>query len=147
MRSSCMTSSTAYASSSIPKASNENQRGTQRLCQRRVKCAMSPLIFHENRTATNFSLPPIFRCSPPPFASTQTLSQKPMGHYGYYGITGNSSALSRFRDGVTRIWRRWLSRQHRDGEIAWAHSSRFLERYPLPPAVAIHSMYRRVAPA
>ena len=76
-----------------------------------------------------------------------TLSQKLMGHYGYYGITGNSVALSRFRHEVTDIWRRWLSRQRRDGEIAWAPFRRFLERYPLPPAVAIHSVLRRVAPA
>ena len=74
-----------------------------------------------------------------------TLSQKLMGHYAYYGITGNSVALSRFRHEVTDIWRRWLSRQRRDGEIAWACFSRFLERYPLPPAVAIHSVLRRVA--
>lgn len=76
-----------------------------------------------------------------------TLSQKLMGHYGYYGITGNSVALSRFRHEVTDIWRRWLSRQRRDGEIAWDLFRRFLERYPLPPAVAIHSVLRRVAPA
>ena len=40
------------------------------------------------------------------------------GHYDYYGITGNSVALLRFRHEVTAIWRRWLLRQRRDGEIA-----------------------------
>ena len=46
---------------------------------------------------------------------------------------------------VVRIWRRWLSRQRRDGTIAWGAFLRKLERYALPPPVAIHSVLRRVA--
>ncbi len=76
-----------------------------------------------------------------------TLSQKLVGHFAYYGITGNSVALSRFRYMATHIWRRWLSRQRRDGEIAWDQFRRFLERHPLPAAVAIHSVCRPAAPA
>jgi len=33
------------------------------------------------------------------------------GHYGYYGITGNSVAITRFRDVVRTIWRKWLNRR------------------------------------
>ena len=43
----------------------------------------------------------------------QTLSQKLAGHFAYYGITGNSMALGRFRIAATWIWRRWLSRRRR----------------------------------
>ena len=43
----------------------------------------------------------------------QTLGQKLRGHFAYYGITGNSEALRRFRDAVTRTWRNWLSRRTR----------------------------------
>ena len=39
------------------------------------------------------------------------LSRKLQGHYGYYGITGNSHALSGFRYLVHRTWRRWLIRR------------------------------------
>ena len=74
-----------------------------------------------------------------------TLSQKLRGHFAYYGITGNSVALSRFRWHVIDIGRRWLSRQRRDGTVAWGKFSRLLTRYPLPPHVAIHSVLRRVA--
>src|SRR6202522_476929 len=35
----------------------------------------------------------------------QKLSQKLKGHFAYYGITGNSSALGRFRSAATEIWR------------------------------------------
>ena len=82
-----------------------------------------------------------------PFHPLHTLSQKLVGHFAYYGITGNSVALSRFRYMATHIWRRWLSRQRRDGEIAWDQFRRFLERHPLPPPVAIRSLCRRAAPA
>jgi RNA-directed DNA polymerase len=64
----------------------------------------------------------------------QTLSQKLRGHFGYYGIIGNSTALSVFRSQVQRIWRKWLSRRRRCGFIPWTTYQRLLERYPLPAA-------------
>ncbi len=75
----------------------------------------------------------------------RTLCQKLVGHFAYYGITGNSVALSLFRHLATDIWRRWLSRHRRDGAIPWSEFTRFLERYPLPPPIAIHSVCRPVA--
>ena len=75
----------------------------------------------------------------------KTLCQKLVGHFAYYGITGNSVALSRFRHEATHIWRRWLSRRRRDGEIPWDQFHRLLKRFPLPPPIAIHSVCRPVA--
>ena len=77
----------------------------------------------------------------------QTLSQKLVGHFTYYGITGNSLALNRFRDAAVWIWKRWLSRRRRGGRMPWDHLNRFLKRHPLPPAIAVHSVCRPVAPA
>lgn len=73
----------------------------------------------------------------------QTLSQKLRGHFAYFGITGNSFALSRFRVLVIHVWKKWLSRRRRRGFLAWEVFDRLLRRYPLPPAVAIHSVCRR----
>jgi RNA-directed DNA polymerase len=78
-------------------------------------------------------------------AQQSTLGQKLSGHYAYYGITGNASALSQFRSGVIEIWRKWLGRRHRGGEVAWERMHRLLERYPLPPAIVVHSVYRQAA--
>ena len=78
-------------------------------------------------------------------AQHQRLSQKLVGHFAYYGITGNSVALSRFRWSAVRLWRRSLSRRRRDGSIAWDRFKRFLGRYPLPPPIAIHSVCRPAA--
>lgn len=73
----------------------------------------------------------------------QTLCRKLRGHFAYYGITSNASALWRFRREVARIWHKWLSRRRRDGTIPWPRFNRLLERYPLPRAVVMHSVYRR----
>jgi RNA-directed DNA polymerase len=75
----------------------------------------------------------------------QTLSQKLRGHFAYYGITGNSEGLRRFRDAVKRTWRNWLSRRTRGCLLSWDQFRRLLERYPLPPALAVHSVCRPVA--
>jgi group II intron reverse transcriptase/maturase len=74
-----------------------------------------------------------------------TLGQKLRGHFAYYGLTGNAHALSRFRYGVIALWRKWLGRRHRAGEVAWERMNRLLERYPLPPALVVHSVYRQAA--
>jgi len=71
------------------------------------------------------------------------LCQKLRGHCAYYGITGNSPALSRFREEVTRVWRKWLVRRRRGNRPPWSWFHRLQERYPIPPAVAIHSVCRR----
>jgi len=73
------------------------------------------------------------------------LSQKLVGHFAYYGITGNSQFLGRFRTATTWIWKRWLSRRHRGGRMNWERLTRLLERHPLPPAIAIHSVCRPAA--
>jgi RNA-directed DNA polymerase len=72
-----------------------------------------------------------------------TLSQKLRGHYAYYGITGNSIALNRFRDEVRRVWRKWLVRRKRKNRPPWSWFARLQQRYCLPYAVAIHSVCRR----
>jgi hypothetical protein len=53
-------------------------------------------------------------------------------------------SLRRFRDGVVRLWRKWLSRRRRRGFLSWATFGQLLKRYALPAAVVVHSVYRRV---
>ncbi len=71
------------------------------------------------------------------------LSQKLRGHYAYYGITGNSVALNRFRDQVQYVWRKWLSRRNSKNRLPWNWFHRLRERYRLPYGIAIHSVCRR----
>jgi len=78
-------------------------------------------------------------------AQQQTLSQKLRGHYAYYGITGNSPALSAFRMWVVRCWRYWLGRRNRERSLTWDCFNRLLQRYPLPAPTVVHSVYARAA--
>jgi group II intron reverse transcriptase/maturase len=71
-----------------------------------------------------------------------TLSSKLRGHFNYYGITGNSDALSAFRHFATRVWKKWLSRRNRERRWTWKKHCRMLKRYPLPPATVVHSVCR-----
>jgi group II intron reverse transcriptase/maturase len=73
------------------------------------------------------------------------LSRKLRGHYAYYGITGNSRSLARFRYRVERIWRKWLIRRSHHTKLPWERFTVFLERFPLPPIRVVHSVY--VAPS
>ena len=75
----------------------------------------------------------------------KVLGQKLLGHYGYYGITGNSRALSRFLYEVKGVWRKWLDRRSEQRHMPWERFHKLLERYPLPPAVCLHSVYRSLA--
>lgn len=72
----------------------------------------------------------------------QALNRKLRGHYGYYGITGNARALSRYRREVERLWRKWLSRRSRKARLTWPQFRRLLEHYPLAPPRVVHSIYR-----
>jgi group II intron reverse transcriptase/maturase len=72
------------------------------------------------------------------------LAAKLRGHYGYYGITGNSQMLSRFRTEVARRWRYWLDRRSQRGKWSWERFGRMLAFRPLPRAIPVHSTYRLV---
>jgi hypothetical protein len=60
------------------------------------------------------------------------LKRKLLGHFGYFGITGNFRALRSLRHRVCGVWRKWLSRRSQRARISWEEMNRLLERYPLP---------------
>jgi group II intron reverse transcriptase/maturase len=75
----------------------------------------------------------------------QKLNEKLRGHYAYYGVTGNSEALSRFLWEVQRHWRKWLYRRNRLRSLNWTMYRRLLQRFPLAPVRTVHSVYRKAA--
>src|SRR6516162_4152825 len=75
----------------------------------------------------------------------QKLNEKLRGHYAYYGVTGNSGALSRFLWEVQRRWRKWLSRRSRTRSMNWARFQRLLQHYPLAGVRTVRSAYRHAA--
>lgn len=59
------------------------------------------------------------------------------GHYGYYGINGNSRSLVRFSYAVLMTWIRWLQRRSQRS-MPWERRIALLRRYPLPPPRIVH---------
>jgi len=66
------------------------------------------------------------------------LSAKLIGHMAYYGRTGNIRQVSRYRQQVIKLWRKWLERRTRAKRLTWACFNAFLARYPLPRAMIVH---------
>ena len=54
------------------------------------------------------------------------------GHYAYFGISGNSRALGRFRLQVMKAWRRVLLRRSQRPKLSWARFNALLKVFPLP---------------
>ena len=75
----------------------------------------------------------------------QKLNEKLRGHYAYYGVTGNSGALSRFKWEVEHRWRKWLDRRNREHSLTWQVFRRLLQRFPLAPVRTSRSIYVRAA--
>ncbi|GMU52601.1 MAG: group II intron reverse transcriptase/maturase [Candidatus Xenobia bacterium] len=63
----------------------------------------------------------------------KVLRSKVRGHANYYGIIGNSKAVSIFVYLVKRAWRKWLSRRSQKGRITWVKFGAFLKHNPLLP--------------
>ena len=59
------------------------------------------------------------------------------GHSQYYGIRGNWRAIGRFRDEVSRLWHRALSRRSQKGVVRWDRMQRLIQRF-IPPAHLVH---------
>jgi group II intron reverse transcriptase/maturase len=68
----------------------------------------------------------------------QQLSKGLQGHYAYYGITGNYSALNNLYRQVTREWKKWLNLRSQKRSMPWERFNRLLKAHPLPPPRIVH---------
>ena len=68
------------------------------------------------------------------------LRQKLLGHYQYFGITGNYKLLDGYLRYTERAWRYWLGRRHRSGHIDWKKFTQHLVHFPLPRPRIVHNV-------
>jgi group II intron reverse transcriptase/maturase len=61
-----------------------------------------------------------------------------LGHYAYYGITGNGRRLRWYAHRVECTWRMWLSRRTRGNPIRWDRFTQLLAKHPLPRPRIVH---------
>ena len=71
------------------------------------------------------------------------LSSKLLGHYQYFGVTGNYGRLYALHVKAEGAWRKWLSRRSQKGRISWSRFKQLLARHPLPEPRIVHQ-YRYV---
>ena len=71
----------------------------------------------------------------------KALGRKLLGHYSYYGITGNARSLQNFLYQVQCVWCKWLNRRSRGNHMPWEKFNLLHRRYPLPPVRVVHSVY------
>jgi group II intron reverse transcriptase/maturase len=71
------------------------------------------------------------------------MKQKILGHYQYYGITGNARSLQNYLYQVTRIWKKWLCRRSwGNRKMNWERFAQMLkDKIPLPPIKIPHSVF------
>jgi group II intron reverse transcriptase/maturase len=81
----------------------------------------------------------------PIYEQHKKLNEKLRGHYAYYGVTGNSRALTRFLHEVGPRWRRWLNRRNRLRSLSWEKFLAILRRYPLAPVRTVRSTLKHAA--
>jgi RNA-directed DNA polymerase len=68
----------------------------------------------------------------------RALTRKLNGHYAYFGVTSNGAALSRLREQVRNVWRKWLSRRSQRAALSWNRMLALLKRYSLPQPRIVH---------
>ena len=72
----------------------------------------------------------------------ETAKTKLRGHFGYYGVTDNSSGIRRFAYEVTRLLYKWLNRRGKRGCLNWEKFAKMLTLFPLPQPRIMVSMFK-----
>ena len=70
------------------------------------------------------------------------LAAKLRGHYGYYGVSGNSRMIAKFGYVTTRMVKKWLNRRSQRTSFNWRQFNAYLTHYPLPRPRLVHHWYR-----
>ena len=65
------------------------------------------------------------------------LARRLAGHFNYFGVQGNFSALARVREAAKLAWFKWLNRRSQRAKLTWTRFNAICREFPLPNA-AIH---------
>lgn len=69
------------------------------------------------------------------------LKAKLIGHYSYFGISGNMRCLRQFYRQVISLAFKWINRRSQKKSMNWEKYQRYLKRFPLPTPRIYHSIY------
>jgi group II intron reverse transcriptase/maturase len=71
----------------------------------------------------------------------EVLRLKLIGHYRYYGISGNMQGLKRFYNQTTRLAYKWINRRSQKKSYNYGQFCRFMKYNPLPKPKIYHLTY------
>lgn len=69
------------------------------------------------------------------------LGLKLIGHYRYYGVSGNSQAIKAFYNQTLRLVYKWINRRSQKKSYNWGQFWRFLQFNPLPKPKIYQALY------
>lgn len=69
------------------------------------------------------------------------LRQKLLGHYHYYGVSGNFRRIHWFFRETYRLALKWLNRRSQKKSYTYERFAQYLQRYPLPKPKIYHNFY------
>lgn len=85
------------------------------------------------------------RCRLSPGEIWKVMKSKLIGHYRYYGVSGNYRMIANYQYNVIRKLFYWLNRRSQRRNIDWASFRKYLERYPLPKPKIYVNLYTLAA--
>jgi hypothetical protein len=71
----------------------------------------------------------------------QVLRQKLIGHYNYYGVSGNMVSIRKYYKWCITLAYKWVNRRSQKRSYSWEQFGRFLEHNPLPKPKIYHLTY------
>ncbi len=71
----------------------------------------------------------------------QVLGKKLIGHYNYYGISGNTPQIRKFYQRILSLVYKWINRRSQKKSYNWEQFCRFLKYNPLPRPKIYHLTY------
>ena len=70
-----------------------------------------------------------------------TLRAKLIGHYSYFGISGNIRCLQQFYGQIISMVFKWINRRSQKKSMNWQRYQQYLRWYPLPRPKIYHAIY------
>jgi RNA-directed DNA polymerase len=62
------------------------------------------------------------------------LARRLEGHFNYFGMQGNFSAVARVLEAAKQAWFKWLNRRSQQSRLTWTRYNALLREFPLPRA-------------
>jgi len=113
----------------------KSRRGKDIVCQKTAKDRFRKALNEINAFCRNNRHKPLDE-------QWSRLNRKLVGHYAYFGITGNHKSLRNLEHQTCRLWRKWLSRRSRKSYIPWERFKLLLLRFPIARPKIYHQYYK-----